>query len=194
MWSIWTLLKMNYLLAFALLEITAAKGSAARWEQRRSKSTTSGTVLLERTSQSLYLSSYSAELKDVAMALVDPPSVARRASTMLCVPACNPSSGVTDDSTASVLPNSSVCDDEKLAEILVQDLNFLEEPLSISGDHVPPDQVERVNHEDELLSLEGEEDEAPSKVCIQQNPSSMDTAQLNNIKVHSDSQSDNAST
>ena len=190
MWSIWTLLK--HLLAFALLEITAAKGSAAWRKQRRSKSTMSGTVLLERTSHHSYLPS--AELKDgEAMALVDPPSIARRASTMLCVPACNPSSEVTDNSTASVIPNSPVCDDEQLSEIFVPDLNHLEEPLPISGDHVPPDQVERVNHEDEL-SLEGGEDEAPSKVCMQQNTASMDTAQLNNIQGHSDYQSDNAST
>ena len=190
MWTIWTLLK--YLLAFALLEITAAKGSAAWRKQRRSKSTTSGTILLERTSQHFYLPSYSAELKDEAMALVDPPSVARRASTTLCVPARNPSSGVTDDSAASVMPNSSVCDDEQRTEI-VPDLNLLEEPPPISGDHVPTDQVERIGCKAESLPLQFDEDEAPAcKVCMQQNSDSMDQSSSN--ENFQNSQSDDAST
>ena len=178
------------MLAFAVLEITAAKGSAAWRKQRRSKSTISGTILLERTSQHLYLPSYSAELKDEAMALVDPPSVARRASTTLCVPARNPSSRVTDNS--AVMPNSSVCDDEQRTEI-VQDLNVLEEPPPISGDHVPTDQVERIGCKAELLQLQFEEDEAPAcKVCMQQNSDSMDQRSSNGN--FQNSQSDDAST
>ena len=161
-------------------------GSAAH-RRRRRKSPPSGIMLFGRTLQPFS----EGESTDEAMAYMDLPSSIQEENGLLHGATSNFStrSEVADSSAACVTCNPYKGDEQLQCNDLEPDFNLLEEPLAISGNHVSPDQVERVNQEDELLSLEREEDEAPSKVCIQH----LDAARFNNFQGDSDSQSDSES-
>ena len=134
-------------------------------------------------------------LTDEALALMDPVSIAARIS-----------SGVADDSAVSMACTSSECvDEEKLVEKLAEypaengmehlspSFELTEELLPVSGDHGSAEQVQRCNCEDDVQSLESEED--PRRPCMQQITDTMSADQLNTQEdgdAKTDDRSDNS--
>ena len=120
------------------------------------------------------------DLTDEALALIDSASIVT-----------HPSSGVTDDSAVSMACTFSECvDEEKLVKELAQypaengmehllpSFELTEEPLPVSGDHGSAEQVQRSNCEDDVQSLESEEED-PRRPCMQQITDTMTADQLN---------------
>ena len=120
------------------------------------------------------------DLTDEALALIDPASIVT-----------HPSSGVTDDSAVSIACTSSECvDEEKLVEKLAEypaengmehlspSFELTEELLPVSGDHGSAEQVKKCNCEDDVQSLESEEED-PRRPCMQQITDTMIAEELN---------------